>query len=344
MKRPYIIAEIGVNYYDIATQYKISIIEAAKLMISKAKESGANAVKFQSYKANKIASKNSPSYWDLTKEKTKNQYELFKKYDKFGEKEYIEIFNYCQEIKIDFMSTPFDLDAIDYLDKLVKIHKISSSDITNYPLLKKIAQTNKKILLSTGASNMDEIKKATQIIENEGNKDIVLMHCVLNYPTLNSNTHLNMINDLKKFKYEVGYSDHTLPDENMLILSSAVIMGATWIEKHFTLDKTLPGNDHYHAMDPNDLDKFNKNLNLLEEIMGENSKHCLPTEEVSRLNARRSVYVNSNLSKGKILKKEDLICKRPASGICASNFEDLIGKKLNQDIKEDTALQWKILE
>ena len=344
MKKPYIIAEIGVNYYDIATQYKISIIEAAKLMISKAKESGANAVKFQSYKANKIASKNSPSYWDLTKEKTKNQYELFKKYDKFGEKEYIEIFNYCQEIKIDFMSTPFDLDAIDYLDKLVKIHKISSSDITNYPLLKKIAQTNKKILLSTGASNMDEIKKATQIIENEGNKDIVLMHCVLNYPTLNSNTHLNMINDLKKFKYEVGYSDHTLPDENMLILSSAVIMGATWIEKHFTLDKTLPGNDHYHAMDPNDLDKFNKNLNLLEEIMGENSKHCLPTEEVSRLNARRSVYVNSNLSKGKILKKEDLICKRPASGICASNFEDLIGKKLNQDIKEDTALQWKILE
>ena len=344
MKKPYIIAEIGVNYYDIAKQNNISLLEAAKLMVVKAKEAGANAVKFQSYKAGKIASKNSPSYWDLSKEKTTNQFELFKKYDKFGEEEYIKIYNYCQEIGIDFMSTPFDLDSVDYLDKLVKIHKISSSDITNYPLLKKIAKTNKKILLSTGASNIDEIKKSVQIIENEGNKDIVLLHCILNYPTLNTNAHLNMIKDLIKLGYEVGYSDHTLPDENMLVLSTATIMGATWIEKHFTLDKTLPGNDHYHAMDPIDLNKFIKNLNLLEQIMGISTKHCIPTEEISRLNARRSVYVNTDLIKGKILKEEDLICKRPASGICASNFESLIGKKINKNIKEDTVLEWEMIE
>lgn len=344
MKKPYIIAEIGVNYYDIAKQNNISLLAAAKLMVIKAKEAGANAVKFQSYKAGKIASKNSPSYWDLSKEKTKNQFELFKKYDKFGEKEYTEIYNHCQEIGIDFMSTPFDLDSVDYLDKLVKIHKISSSDITNYPLLKKIAKTNKKILLSTGASNIDEIKNSVQVIENEGNKDIVLLHCILNYPTLNTNAHLNMIKDLIKLGYEVGYSDHTLPDESMLVLSAATVMGATWVEKHFTLDKTLPGNDHYHAMDPTDLSKFVKNLNLLEQIMGASTKHCIPTEEISRLNARRSIYVNTDLTKGKILKEKDLICKRPASGICASNFESLIGKKINKNIKEDTVLEWEMVE
>jgi sialic acid synthase SpsE len=344
MKKPYIIAEIGVNYYDIAKQNNISLMVAAKLMVKEAKESGANAVKFQSYKAGKIASKNSPSYWDLSKETTNNQFELFKKYDKFGELEYIEICDYCKEIGIDFMSTPFDLDSIDYLDKLVKTHKISSSDITNYPLLKKISKTGKKILLSTGASNLEEVKKAVQVIENEGNRDIVLLHCILNYPTLNNNAHLNMIKDLKKLGYEVGYSDHTLPDEGMLVLSTAVTMGATWIEKHFTLDKTLPGNDHYHAMDSNDLKKFSNNLKLLGEIMGEEFKHSIPTEEISRLNARRSVYVNTDLAKGKILREENLICKRPANGVCASSFEDLIGKRLNQNIKKDTSIQWNIIE
>ena len=123
MERPYIIAEIGVNYYDIAKQRNISLMEASKLMVKEAKQAGANAVKFQSYKANKIASKNSPSYWDLTKESTNNQYDLFKKFDKFGEKEYIEIAEYCKKINVDFMSTPFDLEAVDYLDKLVDIHK-----------------------------------------------------------------------------------------------------------------------------------------------------------------------------------------------------------------------------
>jgi len=344
MKKPYTIAEIGVNYYDIAKKENLSLMEAAKLMIKKAKESGADAAKFQSYKANKIASKNSPSYWDLTKESTTNQFELFKKYDKFGEKEYNEIYEYCEEIGIDFMSTPFDLDAVNYLDKIVKIHKISSSDITNFPLLKKVAKTNKKVLLSTGASNIEEVKKAIEVIKNEGNNDIVLLHCILNYPTQNYNAHLGMIKDLKKLGYEVGYSDHTLPDESMLILSSAVILGASWIEKHFTLDKTLPGNDHYHAMDVKDLSKFSKNLELLKEIIGTETKQCLPFENVSRVNARRSVYINSDSNKGKILKKEDLICKRPASGICASKYQDLIGKELTQDIKEDTVLKWKIIK
>ena len=344
MKKGYIIAEIGVNYYDIATKENIPLMDAAKLMIREAKEAGADAVKFQSYKANKIASVNSPSYWDTTKEPTTNQFDLFKKFDLFGEKEYQELSRYCKEVNVDFMSTPFDLDAVEYLDKIVKIHKISSSDITNYPLLRKVAKTNKKILLSTGASNIVEVRKAVEVIKSEGNSDIVLLHCILNYPTLNINAHLNMLDDLKLLGYELGYSDHTLPDDSMVILSAAYAKGAVWIEKHFTLDKTLQGNDHYHAMDPDDLRKFKSNLNILNEVLGESIKRCIPTEKISQKNARRSVYANSNLTKGTVLKETDIICKRPASGICASHFKDLIGKEILEDINEDTALQWEVIK
>jgi len=344
MKKGYIIAEIGVNYYDIATKENIPLMDAAKLMIREAKEAGADAVKFQSYKANKIASVNSPSYWDTTKETTTNQFDLFKKFDLFGEKEYEELSRYCKEVDVDFMSTPFDLEAVEYLDKIVNIHKISSSDITNYPLLRKVAKTNKKILLSTGASNIVEVRKAVEVIKSEGNSDIVLLHCILNYPTLNVNAHLNMLDDLRLLGYELGYSDHTLPDDSMVILSAAYAKGAVWIEKHFTLDKTLQGNDHYHAMDPDDLRKFKSNLNILNEALGNSIKRCIPTEEISQKNARRSIYANSNLIKGTILKESDIICKRPASGICASNFENLIGKEILEDINEDTALQWEIIK
>ena len=343
MERPYIIAEIGVNYYDIAKQRNISLMEASKLMVKEAKQAGADAVKFQSYKANKIASKNSPSYWDLTKESTNNQYDLFKKFDKFGEKEYIEIAEYCKKINVDFMSTPFDLEAVDYLNKLVNIHKISSSDITNFPLIRKVARTRKKILLSTGASDISEVVNACNVIR-EYNDDIVLLHCVLNYPTLNHNAHLGMIESLKNLGYEIGYSDHTLPDKDMLALTLATVLGATYIEKHFTLDKTLPGNDHYHAMDPKDLKQYIKSFTKANELLGDiKVKTCLKSEAISRSNARRSVYVTKDLKKGTILKESDLICKRPAHGVCASFFKQLIGKKINTDIQEDTALQTKMI-
>ena len=241
------------------------------------------------------------------------------------------------------MSTPFDLESVDYLDPLVTIHKISSSDITNIPLIRKIAKTKKKILLSTGASTNEEIQDAINVIEKEGNTDVVLLHCILNYPTENRNANLNMIEDLKKFNKEVGYSDHTLPDEGMLILTQAVMMGSSYIEKHFTLDKTIPGNDHYHAMDPKDLSKFTSNLKLLSEIGGNTLKTPLDTEEISRKNARRSIYLKNDLKKGTILTEKHLICKRPAYGIPAKEFDYIIGKELKLNIKKDTALQWEMI-
>ena len=340
MKAPYIIAEIGVNYYDIARKNNCTPMEAAKLMIDRAYQSGADAAKFQSYKAGKIASKNSPSYWDTTKESTTNQFDLFSKFDKFGEEEYIELSKHCQRVGIDFLSTPFDLDAVDFLDPLVKLHKVSSSDITNYPLLRKVAKTGKKALLSTGASTLKEVQNAIEVIEKEGNKDIVLLHCILNYPTDNKNAHLGMIEDLKQFGYEVGYSDHTLPDPNMIILTASTFLGASYIEKHFTLDKSIPGNDHYHAMDPWDLQNFKSNLVTIQEVLGSNKKIYLPSEEISRKNARRGVYANKNLSAGTVLSEKDIICKRPTAGIPANEFDLVIGKTLKHSINEDEPLFW----
>lgn len=343
MRLPYIIAEIGVNYYDIARLYEITPLEAALLMVDNAHKSGANAAKFQTYKAEKIASRNSPSYWDTSKESTTNQFDLFSKYDKFNEEDYIKIANHCNKIGIDFLSTPFDLDSVDFLDHLVKLHKISSSDITNYPLLKKVAKTGKKILLSTGASTIQEVGKAVEVIKLQGNSNIVLLHCILNYPTDNKNAHLRMIEDLKQFGYEVGYSDHTLPDSGMIILTTSVMLGATYIEKHFTLDKSIPGNDHYHAMDPSDLQTFIQNLKVIEEVLGSSTKNFLPTEEISRQNARRGIYTSRNLLPGEVVTEKDIICKRPALGIPANEYDLVIGKTLNQKINEDQPIFWKNL-
>jgi N-acetylneuraminate synthase len=213
-KQPYFIAEIGVNFENN--------FQRAKKIIKLAKEGGADAVKFQSYKAEKIACKNSPYYWDLKEVKVKSQYKLFKKFDKFGFKEFNLLKKYCDKLKIDFLSTPFDLEAVDYLDDLVPFYKVASADLTNYPLIKKICEKNKPIVLSTGASNQKEIYDVLKFIKKNNKKiNVILLHCVLSYPTDNKDANLNLIKNFKKtFKNKIiGYSDHTLPDENMIIFT-----------------------------------------------------------------------------------------------------------------------------
>ncbi|MFM8778046.1 MAG: N-acetylneuraminate synthase family protein, partial [Acidimicrobiaceae bacterium] len=176
---PYVIAEIGVNHEGS--------LETAKLLIESAKRGGADAAKFQTYKAGLIASKFSPSYWDTSQEPTTSQYELFTKYDAFGEAEYKELAAHCKKHEIEFVSTPFDLGAVDMLNPLVRYFKVASADITNPPLLKKVAVTGKPVILSSGASNIDEIDAALTILRSAGAKEICLMHCILNYPTRNEN-------------------------------------------------------------------------------------------------------------------------------------------------------------
>lgn len=340
--KPFIIAEIGVNYYDIAQKEGITPLEAAKLMIREAKSSGVDAVKFQSYKAGKIASKNSPAYWDRKEEPTGSQYELFTKFDHFGADEYRELADYCKSAGVLFLSTPFDFEAADYLDKLMPIYKISSSDITNWPFIKYIAQKGKPVFLATGASTLAEIEEAVNIILTAGNDQICLMHCVLSYPTNYQDANLKMIQHLTQVfpEYLIGYSDHTRPDESMIVLTTAYQYGAKVIEKHFTLDKTLKGNDHYHGMDPVDLKRFRQNTDLIYQINGQYYKKPLECEQESRRQARRSIVAKTDLKKGDVITADKITFKRPGTGISPKDLDKVLGKKLNRDISEDTLLSW----
>ncbi|QPE17507.1 N-acetylneuraminate synthase family protein [Providencia rettgeri] len=345
MKKPYIIAEVGVNFFDTAKELNITPLSAAKLYIDKAKENGANAVKFQSYKADTIVSRNSPAYWDLSKEPTLTQHELFQKHDSFNKEEYQELCNYAKEVDIDFMSTPFDYESSDYLYDMIDIYKISSSDLSNTPFIRHIAKKGKPIYISTGAAYISEIEEAVRIIEEEGCNDICIMHCVLSYPTKNKDANLNMIKHLRKIfpTAKIGYSDHTLPDQSMTILTTAYLFGAEVIEKHFTLNKNLSGNDHYHAMDSLDLKKASNNFELLEDIGGSYYKTVLPCELIPRREARRSLVLTRDIKAGEILTEKDLIAKRPGTGISPHLIETIIGKKINVDAKEDTILTWNMV-
>jgi sialic acid synthase SpsE len=332
----FIIAEAGVNHEGC--------IEIAKRLIDEAAEGGADAIKFQSYKAETLASRNSPYYWDITKEPTRSQFELFKKYDSFWKKEYEELKNYCDKAGIEFMSTAFDVESANFLNDLMDVYKISSSDITNLPFIEYQCRFGKPIILSTGASYLWEVQQAVERIEQYGN-ELCLMHCVLNYPTLDENANLGMIKDLISHfpKIIPGYSDHTLP-KDMEVCKTAVLLGAAVIEKHFTHDKTLPGNDHYHAMDKEDLKLFREKLKYTFKILGSFRLTALESEEKSRLNARRSLVALKHIPKGKVIEYEDLTWKRPATGISPKDIEMVIGKKAVKDIAEDEIILWNSLD
>ena len=333
-KTPYIIAEAGVNHEGS--------IEKAFDLISCASDSGAHAIKFQTYKADSLASIHSPAYWDTDMELSKNQHELFKKYDSFNGEDYKKLYDHCIKKNIDFLSTPFDIKSLDFLDPLLNFYKIASADINNLPLLKAIANKNKPIILSTGASNIEEIQFAVDYLFKNGCPDISLLHCILNYPTEYKNANLNMIKNLKNTfpNNTIGYSDHTLPDKDMFTLICAYLLGAKIIEKHFTLDKTLPGNDHYHSMDSNDLKIFINNLNKLHEISGDYLKKSLESEKNARLNARRSIVLNCNLSKGEVITESMIISKRPGTGIAPTEFDKVIGQSINKNLEKDHILKW----
>ena len=345
MNKPYVIAEAGVNFYDTAKLRGVTPLEEAMHYVDKAKEAGIDAIKFQSYKANTIASKNSPAYWDTTKETTQSQYELFTKFDSFGEEEYRALYEHCKKVGIDFMSTPFDYASADYLDDMVDIYKISSSDLSNLPFITHIAKKGKPIYLSVGASYLSEVEQAVRTIRETGNNQIALLHCVLSYPCKNEDANLRIISTLKRIfpDITIGYSDHTLPDDTMTILTTAYLLGAEIIEKHFTLDKSLPGNDHYHAGDPEDFRKAISNFRLVNTVLGQSEKTVLPCELIPRREARRSLVLTRDMKKGEVITETDLIAKRPGTGISPTYQHIVIGRALLQDCPEDTVLTWDMV-
>ena len=336
VNRPYVIAEAGVNHEGN--------IETAKRLIDEAARGGAHAIKFQTYKAETLASRDSPYYWDITKEPSRNQFELFKKFDKFWKNEYELLKVECDKRGIEFMSTPFDTEAADFLNDMMPVFKISSSDITNFPFIRHIAKFGKPILLSTGASDIGEITEAVDLIRSCGNK-LCLLHCVLNYPTLDENANLGMILDQRRRFPEAlpGYSDHTLPG-TMEVLKTATLLGAVVLEKHFTHDKSLPGNDHYHAMDMEDMKYFFRDMDKVFTLIGKFEKQALPSEAEAIKNARRSLVAARSIRKGETITFTDLTWKRPASGISPKHIDDVIGSKATVDIAEDAVLKWDMIE
>ena len=320
-------------------------LEEALHYVDEAKRVGIDAIKFQTYKANTIASKNSPAYWDTTKEVTKTQYELFSKYDHFGEEEYRQLYNYCKKVGIDFLSTPFDYASADYLQDMMDVYKISSSDLSNIPFIRHIARKGKPIFLSVGAAYLSEVEYAVRVIKEEKCPKIVLMHCVLSYPCAYQNANLNVIKTLRRVfpDITIGYSDHTLPDDTMTVLTAAYLAGAEVIEKHFTLDKSLPGNDHYHAGDPDDFAKAINNFKLIEEIMGTEEKTVLPCEMIPRREARRSLVLTRDMKEGEVITQNDLIAKRPGVGVSPAYQEIVVGRCVRKDCKEDTILTWDLV-
>ena len=334
-KKPFLIADIGVNYYDIAQKEEISDIDAAKLMISEAKKVGIDAVKFESYKTENLLS-----------EESQTQFDLFKKYDKFVVDEFRQLADFCSELKIKFLSTPLDFESADYLDEFMDIYPISSSDLTNIPFIQYIAKKNKPILLLTGAATLNEIKQAVKAIEEVSTVDIAIMHSVLAYPTEYRDANLAMIKDLvQNFpEYEIGYSDHTRPDSNMFVLTTAYNYGAEIIEKHFTLDKSLPGNDHNHSMDPEDVMVFKTNVGFLSQLSGMKNKQPLICESSAKRASRRSIVLTKDIKKGDIITADLITFKRPGTGISPARVDDVVGKTALVDISKDTLIDFDMID
>lgn len=336
---PYFIAEVGVNHENN--------IKLAEKIIKQASLGGASAVKFQTYKAELLASKKSPAYWDTTKVNIDSQYKLFKKFDKFNFSHYLKLKKICDFYKVDFLSTPFDTESAIFLNKIVKYFKLASADITNRPLLDTILKFNKPIIVSTGASNLGEIRDVYKYIRKSNKEiDIAILHCILAYPTKLEDCNLNLITFLKsKFKdVKIGISDHAMPDRNMIVLTKAYDLGAEIIEKHFT-EFSLKGkknNDHFHSINYKDIKIFFDNIKILHKIIKNKfiTRAPLKAELQSRKYARRSMYTCNKIKKGEIFSEKNIIPKRPGTGISPLYAEKIYGRVANKNLDDDHLVKW----
>ena len=332
----YIIAEAGVNHNGS--------LERAKELVCIAKKSGCDCVKFQSFSADKIVTKKAKKA-KYQIENTKNddsQYKMLKKLE-LSKDDFYALKKYCDELKIDFLSTPFDEEAVDMLEDLeVDAYKISSGDITNKPLLQYIASKGRKILLSTGMSTLEEVKKAVEWIEEAGNKNIVLFHCTSNYPAPYDSVNMKAMLTLReKFGYPIGYSDHTTGIEISLM---SVAYGASIVEKHFTYDKKADGPDHKASLSPKELEDMVKSIRHIEEAVGEGEKIPTETELSTREVARKSLVWKKTKIPGEIVTREDICCKRPGNGICPEKLDDIIGLKITKKCEEDNLVEMEDFE
>jgi len=334
-----IIAEAGVNHNGK--------LKFGKRLIDEAKKAGADIIKFQTYKAKKLTTKNAPRFWNWQGELKKNgtQYDSYSNLDSFTKNEYRQLINYCKKKKIEFLSTPFDEESANMLVEIgMKGFKVASSDITNHPFLEFLAKKKLPILLSSGASTINEIKEAVRVINKNGNEKILIMQCTLCYPTKPQDANLLAINDIKRNfpKYLVGLSDHTLGIE---IASASALYGVSAIEKHFTFNKKLlKSADHWLSIDPGELKKLVENVRTINLSMGNGKKIALKCENQARKFARRSIVANKKIAKGEVLTKNKIYFKRPGTGISPSLLKKVLGKRAKKEITYDKLITFKDLK
>ena len=331
MSRTLVIAEAGVNHNGS--------LELAKKLVDVAAEAGADIVKFQTFKADQIVTKSaSKAEYQVTNTgDASSQYEMLKKLELTHEMHH-ELLNYCREKNIEFLSTPFDLESLYYLQDLgIKTWKIPSGEITNYPYLQAIGRTKKPVIMSTGMSTVSEIREAVNLLKNEGATEITLLHCNTQYPTPMCDVNLNAMNTLRdEFGLSVGYSDHTLGIE---VPIAAVAMGATVIEKHFTIDKSLDGPDHKASLSPDELKDMVSAIRNIEKALGEEKKEPSPSERNNIDIVRKSIVAKTNIKKGDIFSESNLTTKRPGTGISPMKWNDVLGKIANRDYCVDDLIE-----
>ena len=322
-----IIAEAGVNHNGS--------LERAKEMALAAKKAGADIVKYQTAVPEQVVSRFTEKA-DYQKQQTgseESQLEMIKKIH-FGFEEHRQLKEYCDEIGIRYLSTPFDLDSIDFLATLgMPVWKIPSGEITNLPYLEKVAALKKPLILSTGMSMLSEIEDALAVLEENGCEDVTLLHCNTEYPTPMEDVNLLAMRELEEqFALPVGFSDHTLGIEADI---AAAALGACVIEKHFTLDKTLEGPDHQASLEPDELEAMVRAIRNIEKALGTGEKHVTPSEAKNRPIARKSIVAKRAIKKGEVFTAENLTTKRPGDGISPMRWYDVLGKEASRDFAED---------
>jgi N,N'-diacetyllegionaminate synthase len=329
----FIIAEAGVNHNGS--------IELAKKLIDVASEAGANAVKFQTFKAETLVSRSAQkaSYQKETTDGKESQFEMLKKLE-LDVETHKELIKYCHAKKIMFLSTPFDLESIELLDSLgLKIFKIPSGEITNLPYLIAIAELNKKVILSSGMATLQEVRDAFEVLVHNGTQkeNITILHANTMYPTPIKDVNLNAMLTIKKeLNVEVGYSDHTLGIE---VPTAAVAMGAKVIEKHFTLSRNMKGPDHKASLEPQELQAMVNAIRNIEKALGSFEKKPSPSETPNILVARKSIVASKVIQKGELLNESNLTVKRPAGGINPMRWSEVLGRVAQKSYDVDEMIK-----
>lgn len=333
-----VILDAGVNHNND--------INRAKQLIKTAKDGGATAIKFQTYKAEEISTRKAPRYWDprLDTDGGGSQYDMFKKVDSLPYEAYFELKDYADSLGMLFSSSPFGMESAKFLIKLdIDFYKIASAEVIYHDLIRVVAETGKPIIISTGTCTIGEIEEAIEVIYKTGNYNLALQHCILSYPCKVSNANLKKMVKIKQIfsGIPVGYSDHTL---GRLVPLTAVALGAKSIEKHYTVDKSLPDSpDHGLSLSAEELEKFVNDIRIVESSLGTFVNGYYPAEEKAFHYARKSIVAMQAIKKGTIITPDMLTCKRPGTGIKPKFIDNVIGREAKCDIAEDEIVTWDMI-